>query len=468
VDDTIGRELETEGWFCQLGWMSSMTCSDEFAQVKANNAASIEAGIAAAQRQIWIQLVSHAMTYAKSLQDGGVSQAEHKEYFEKSINWTAQTADWYSKTVETTIANTLAGDQAERAEPYFDEVKSWGWMLGGTFVLRAASDFSRAASYADGATSKMMPKSSLSALTGGEVLSKVVEQETLAQIQPGNTGSTTKSLLARVFSLDILKETTGPSIQNIHTIAAWGRSLVGTGIGFFAGGKIAQYMPGLSSITDGALPKSIGALMIISGGMIGYVMPLLFAVYGLMGAIGWLVAVATTFFGVTLWSAGFAAPKGEEHTSQMSAKGWNALIFIGLYPALAVGGLAAAIVISAIGLAMVQALAMGMWGMFDPGTAEVGRPLESLGGILVGGLLLVGVIILVSWNVVVTSAQLIMTFPRTVLNMISFSEPGLNPYENSPQNLMGGLAMSARQVLTGAVSRAIKPSRNPTPPQGGG
>lgn len=468
VDETIGRELETEGWFCQLGWMSSMTCSDEFSQVKANNAASIEAGISAAQRQIWIQLVSHAMTYAKSLQDGGVSQAEHKQYFEKSINWTAQTADWYSKTVETTIATTLAGDQAERAEPYFDEVKSWGWMLGGTFVLRAASDFSRAASYADGATSKMMPKSSLSALTGGEVLSKVVEQETLAQIQPGNTGNTTKSLLARVFSLDILKETTGPSIQNIHTIAAWGRSLVGTGIGFFAGGKIAQYMPGLSSMTDGALPKSIGALMIIAGGMIGYVMPLLFAVYGLIGAIGWLVAVATTFFGVTLWSAGFAAPKGEEHTSQMSAKGWNALIFIGLYPALAVGGLAAAIVISAIGLAMVQALAMGMWGMFDPGTAEVGRPLESLGGILVGGLLLVGVIILVSWNVVVTSAQLIMTFPRTVLNMISFSEPGLNPYENSPQNLMGGLAMSARQVLTGAVSRAIKPSRNPTPPQGGG
>ncbi|EOU9632201.1 hypothetical protein ACBG90_08220 [Stutzerimonas kunmingensis] len=468
VDETIGRELETEGWFCQLGWMSSMTCSDEFVQLKVNNAASIEAGISSAQRQIWIQLVAHALQYAKSVQDGGVTQSEHKEYFEKSINWTAQSADWYSKTVEDTIANTLAGDQAERAEPYFDEVKSWGWMLGGTFVLRAASDFSRAASYAEGATSKMMPKSSLSALTGGEVLSKVVEQETLAQIQPGNTGSTTKSLLARVFSLDILKETTGPSIQNIHTIAAWGRSLVGTGIGFFAGGKIAQYMPGLSSMTDGALPKSIGALMIIAGGMIGYVMPLLFAVYGLMGAIGWLVAVATTFFGVTLWSAGFAAPKGEEHTSQMSAKGWNALIFIGLYPALAVGGLAAAIVISAIGLAMVQALAMGMWGMFDPGTAEVGRPLESLGGILVGGLLLVGVIILVSWNVVVTSAQLIMTFPRTVLNMISFSEPGLNPYENSPQNLMGGLAMSARQVLTGAVSRAIKPSRNPTPPQGGG
>ncbi|WP_214509516.1 hypothetical protein [Pseudomonas brassicacearum] len=467
VDGTVGRELETEGWFCKAGWLSSMTCSAEYAQVKKNNSASIEAGITAAQRQIWIGLVEHAVGQAIALRDGSASPAEAKRFFEESINWTSQTADWYKKTVESAIATTIATDQAARSEAYFDEVKSWGWMLGGTFVLRAASDFSRASSYAEGATAQMMPKSTLSAMTPGDSLSKLVESEALAQIQPGNTGAE-KSLLARVFSLDILKLTTGPSNQNIHNIAAWGRSLVGTGIGFFAGGTIAQYIPGLSSITDGTLPKAIGGVMIISGGLLGYVMPLLFAIYGLMGAISWLVAVATTFFGVTLWSAGMAAPKGEEHTSQLSAKGWNAFIFIFLYPALAVGGLAAAIVISAVGLAMVQAMAMGLWGMFDPGVADVGRPLESLGGILIGGLLMVVVIILLSWNVVVTSAQLITSFPRSVLNMISLSEPGLNPYENSMQGIMGGLSMSTRQMLTGSISRAITPFRPPQPPQGGG
>jgi hypothetical protein len=467
VDGTVGRELETEGWFCKAGWLSSMTCSDEYAQVKKNNSASIEAGITAAQRQIWIGLVEHAVEQAIALRDGSTSPAEAKRFFEQSMNWTSQTADWYKKTVESTIATTIAADQLARSEAYFDEVKSWGWMLGGTFVLRAASDFSRASSYAEGATAQMMPKSTLSAMTPGDSLSKLVESEALAQIQPGNTGAE-KSLLARVFSLDILKSTTGPSNQNIHNIAAWGRSLVGTGIGFFAGGTIAQYIPGLSSITDGTLPKAIGGVMIVAGGLLGYVMPLLFAIYGLMGAISWLVAVATTFFGVTLWSAGMAAPKGEEHTSQLSAKGWNAFIFIFLYPALAVGGLAAAIVISAVGLAMVQAMAMGLWGMFDPGVADVGRPLESLGGILIGGLLMVVVIILLSWNVVVTSAQLITSFPRSVLNMISLSEPGLNPYENSMQGIMGGLSMSTRQMLTGSISRAITPFRPPQPPQGGG
>lgn len=467
VNGTVGRELETEGWFCKAGWLSSMTCSDEYAQVKKNNSASIEAGISAAQRQIWIGLVEHAVGQAIAVRDGTASSAEAKRSFEESITWTSQTADWYKKTVESTIATTIASDQAARSEAYFDEVKSWGWMLGGTFVLRAASDFSRASSYAEGATAQMMPKSTLSAMTPGDSLSKLVESEALAQIQPGNTGAE-KSLLARVFSLDILKSTTGPSNQNIHNIAAWGRSLVGTGIGFFAGGTIAQYIPGLNSITDGTLPKAVGGVMIISGGLLGYVMPLLFAIYGLMGAISWLVAVATTFFGVTLWSAGMAAPKGEEHTSQLSAKGWNAFIFIFLYPALAVGGLAAAIVISAVGLAMVQAMAMGLWGMFDPGVADVGRPLESLGGILIGGLLMVVVIILLSWNVVVTSAQLITSFPRSVLNMISLSEPGLNPYENSMQGIMGGLSMSTRQMLTGSISRAITPFRPPQPPQGGG
>ncbi|WP_240160523.1 hypothetical protein [Pseudomonas bharatica] len=467
VTGTVEREMETEGWFCQAGWLSSVTCSDEYAQVKKNNASSIEVGIASAQREIWIGLVEHAVQQAILARDGTVGAGAAKKFFEESITWASQSADWYKTMVEQTISTTIATDQSARSEAYFEEVKHWGWMLGGTFVLRAASDFSRAASYAEGATAQMMPKSTLSAMTPGDSLSKLVESEALAQIQPGNVGAQ-KSLLARVFSLDILKSTTGPSNQNIHNIASWGRSLVGTGIGFFAGGTIAKYIPGLNSITDGTLPKAIGGVMIVSGGLLGYVMPLLFAIYGLMGAISWLVAVATTFFGVTLWSAGMAAPKGEEHTSQLSAKGWNAFIFIFLYPALAVGGLAAAIVISAVGLAMVQAMAMGLWGMFDPGVADVGRPLESLGGILIGGLLMVVVIILLSWNVVVTSAQLITSFPRSVLNMISLSEPGLNPYENSMQGIIGGLSMSTRQILTGSISRAITPSRSLPPQQGGG
>ena len=55
-----------------------------------------------------------------------------------------------------------------------------------------------------------------------------------------------------------------------------------------------------------------------------------------------------------------------------------------------------------------------------------------------------------------TSASLITTFPRTVLNMVSFSEPGLNPYENTSQGVMGNItgmvkmpvATVGRQIIT--------------------
>lgn len=68
--------------------------------------------------------------------------------------------------------------------------------------------------------------------------------------------------------------------------------------------------------------------MMVFGLLLGYVLPVIFAIYGLMGVISWLTFVASSFFGVTLWRAAFAAAKGEEHTSQMAGKGWNILVFI--------------------------------------------------------------------------------------------------------------------------------------------
>jgi len=460
AEGTAAREMATEGFICrnsdQGGWMNSTFCSDEYFSVKKNNAASIETAIASAQREIWTGMVRSAHAQAMTTLDGSMTAQAYNKIAHDAAQYLPKAAAWYSETIQNHIKNTLASDQSERADVYFDEVQNWGWMLGGTFVLRAASDFSRAASYAEGATALMMPTTNISALTSGDDLSKMVEQQIMTQ-QAASAGPSAKSFAFEFFNLDALMGAIGPGAQNIHNVANWGRWMVGTGIGVWATGKsgIVDKIPVVRGMVDSPVVKSIGVVMILAGGMIGYVMPLLFAVHGLMGAISWLVAVATTFFGITLWSAGMAAPKGEEHTSQLSAKGYNSLIFIALYPALAVGGLAAAIVISAVGLSLVMMFGLGLFGMFDPGTAEAGRPLESLGKVLVGGTFLVFVMVIVSWNVVATSAQLITAFPRTVLNMIALSEPGLNPYESGVQNLTGGLSASARQLMTSSVGGVV-------------
>lgn len=466
VDDTAAEEMQTEGWMCSndTGWMSTTFCSDEYAAVKRNNAASIAAGLAAAQRQMWASMVQYPYARAGWLQDPatGLTQeidTEIRELQTAAISgWVAQ----YTTLAQTLIRNTLATDQAARQDPYFDEVQKWGWMLGGTFVLRAAADFSRSAGYAESATAQMMPQSRLSDLTTADSLSKMVEQGSLQSIQPG--GEDGRSVYQKLFSLDFLSEavqgSAGPGNQNIHQIAAWGRALVGTGIGIWSGGKVVEALSERFAILragglDGSMMKPAGILMILLGALLGYVMPTLFAVYGIMGAISWLTAVASAFFGVTLWAAGMAAPKGEEHSSQLSAKGWNTLVFIGFYPALAVGGLAAAIVISSIGLTLVTMASMALWGMSDPGVSEAGRPLEAMGGVIIGGVATLAFTAMMAWNAVVLSAQLITQFPRSVLNMIAISEPGLNPYENAPQGLSSSISGFIKTPIDAVVRSRV-------------
>lgn len=466
VDNTAVEELQTEGWMCdnETGWMSTTFCSDEYASVKRNNAASIAAGLAAAQREMWAAMVAHPYSRAAWLKDQqtGLTAAIDQDIRERQTAAISGWAEQYTVLAQTLIRNTLAGDQATRQDPYFTEVQKWGWMLGGTFVLRAAADFSRSAGYAETATSQMMPQSRLSDLTTADSLSKMVEQGSLAAIQPD--GEDGRSVYQKLFSLDFFTEavqgSAGPGNQNIHQIAAWGRALVGTGIGIWSGGNVAEWLSEKFAIVekmgvDGSLMKPAGVLMILLGALLGYVMPTLFAVYGIMGAISWLTAVASAFFGVTLWAAGMAAPKGEEHSSQLSAKGWNTLVFIGFYPALAVGGLAAAIVISSIGLSIVTMFSMGIWGMYDPGVSEAGRPLESMGGVIVGGLVMLIITVMLAWNVVVVSAQLITQFPRSVLNMVAISEPGLNPYENAPQGLSGSISGFIKTPIDAVVRKRV-------------
>ena len=71
------------------------------------------------------------------------------------------------------------------------------------------------------------------------------------------------------------------------------------------------------------------------------------------------------------------------------------------------------------------------------------------------------------WSVCMTSASLITTFPRTVLNMVSFSEPGLNPYENTSQGVMGNITGMIKMPVATAgrqlISSMMRGSNDNTP-----
>lgn len=464
---TVGHEMGSENFLCKYtgatGFAASIVCSDEQIALRVTNDKSISQGLASAQRQMWQRLVQTQLSRHLSVKNNATA-AQAATLSTSAQTYLEQEADWYSSNAKMTIKNAIASTLLTESESYFKSLQEWGWMMGGTFVLRAANDFTRAQGYASEGTSKFYPTSSLADLTIGDDLTKLTMNQVERELQRKGTSTNFQEL----FGLKILG--TDPSKANLYTVAAFGRELAGTGMMFVSGSGLSWLTSQSKGFTKALF--LIGAVLLIAGALIGYVLPIVFAIFGLMGVISWLTFVASAFFGVTLWGAAQAAPKGEEHTSQMAGKGWNTLIFIGCYPVLAVGGLAAAVTITSIGLPVVNTMMSGLWGMMDNGVADLSQPFDALAGVLIGSVMMVLLTCLLFWSVCITSASLITNFPRTVLNMISFSEPGLNPYENTAQGVMGGISGMVKAPLSIAgntlMRRFVTPSGSSGNPGGGG
>lgn len=460
-ESTTTRELDSESYLCVWsGW--DALCSDEYAALRDSNTRSLAIGLAEGKRQMWARMFTLAYQRHMALQAGGLTGQQDAQFRAEYAAAVQETADWYAKEASTLIRDKIAKTNIDNAEQYFKGLEQWGWMMGGTFVLRAANDFSRAQSYAEGATAAIAPNIKLSSLTTGDDLTKIA----MGPIEADSAAPGWLITVGEFFGLDILMA--NPARANIYTVSQFGRDLAGAGIMTLGGGGAAKKL--FKADKTGAVMTAMGWLMLAAGAMVGYVMPIVFAIYGIMGVISWLTFVASAFFGVTLWSAAFAAPKGEEHTSQMAAKGWNMLIFIGLYPALAVGGLAAAVTITSLGLPLVNILMAGIWGMSDNGVADLSQPFDAIAGALIGILIIALATCMLFWSVCMTSASLLTTFPRTVLNMVSFSEPGLNPYENTSQGIMGNITGMIKMPIATAGRQAIASilNRKPSDRNGGG
>ncbi|SER22228.1 MULTISPECIES: hypothetical protein [Pseudomonas] len=448
LSNTTSYERQSENWLCQFFNNANLFCSSEQISLVRNNAIAISVAISQAQRAAWTRIVTDAMARVLAVKNDNTSSSVSTTYAQGEA-YIQDLSTWYRDTVQTVVKNQLASSNLKQSENYFKAIEQWGWMMGGTFVLRAANDFSRAQSYASVGTGKLYPVSNLSQLTAGDDLTKLVQNKIEQNKDQGGITD-----LNGMLGFDILSK--DPAKANLYTVSSFGREIASAGMVFLSGGAVAKIVSMVSSKGEDSAKifTYIGVLLLIVGAMIGYVLPIVYAIYGLMGVFSWITFVMSSFFGVTLWGAAQAAPKGEEHTSQMAGKGWNVLVFIGFYPALAVGGLAAAVTLTSVGLPLVNVTMGGLWGMML--TGGYGQPFDALANYLIGAIVMVIVTCVLFWSVAMTSAQLITSFPRTVLNMISFSEPGLSPYENTPQGAMGQIAGLIKAPLSTGVSTVMR------------
>jgi len=467
---TVKREMSTEGMICRLTKVS-WACSSELQAVQEDNTKAIQEGIADAQRQAWSSVVTISLNLHQQAQAGTLSDVEAANLTQTIKSYIPQVSEWYAEHVADIVRDHIATQQLAKSEQFFEEMKAWGWMMGGTFALRAGEDFSRAQSYIDSTVGQLLPVSKLDEMTGGDVTSKMVQAESIKIAESAvRDAPEDPSAVLKFFGLDIIFAAS-PTNTNVGTITSFGRSLSGSALMLLGTSAVADAAGSgilnkvkinyASKVLEklGKVGYFLGFALLMAGLMLGYVLPTVYAIFGIMGAISWITFVASAFFGVNLWAAAQAAPKGEEHTSQMAAKGWNVLVFIGLYPVLSVAGLCAAIVVTGIGLPLVTLLMSGLWGMFDAGVAS--KPMDGLMGMVLGGVVIICTYCFLIWTTCIISAQLITQFPRTVLNMVSFNEPGLNPYEQAGQGVMSGVSGLAKSLTSrhgligGTVSTGI-------------
>jgi len=203
----------------------------------------------------------------------------------------------------------------------------------------------------------------------------------------------------------------------------------------------------LTAATGDTLPIILTVLFIV-GVFLGDILPSLPWVYFLFGTIAWLVHVTEMFVSAPLWIAAHAAPEGSNHTSNLAAKGYNNMLYVMLYPVLAIGGFVAAMSINWIGMYMLNQL--------------IGEQfMNQLGGGL--GLLTHGIGTLVgfaflylacAWIIVNTSFNLITAFPRTILNWLSTADPGHNAFDNGGHQVLGSGVGVLRSI--GGPGRAVQ------------
>lgn len=175
----------------------------------------------------------------------------------------------------------------------------------------------------------------------------------------------------------------------------------------------------VSDLTSNTLMNFILMLFTLSGIVLGVILPNLPWIFFLFAVLSWLIYVAEMFIAAPFWVVANSLPEGHTFLSNIAKKGINNMIFIALFPVLAIGGLVASLSISWIGISLLNHFAY----LAFEGMSGWTLPFNILGIVLI--------YVVLAWMIMVNSLNLIQVFPRTILNWLSLSQPGLNQFEDA-------------------------------------
>lgn len=362
-----------------------------------------------------------------------------------ATQWQGILTDFH-QTLKDKIQSALLSDKGMAADVFSDQVSKYGWISAANYYKQLANE----QQIINGQISAGLQNSpnfvdldQQKDLTSADSMTRfhVAKAESWA----GKVGDTMESgatkYLLDPLGINFLKM--GNGTDPFLAMTNFGQKLEGISEVFIAlrqAPKLLNWVPvvghWLSGAVSGMLTGGIMDFMLlvltVCGIILGVILPNLPWIFFLFAILSWLIYVAEMFIAAPFWVVANALPEGDTFLSNVAKKGINNVMFIALFPVLAIGGLVASLSISWIGISLLNHLAYLAFKGMEGWTL----PFDILGIVLI--------YVVLAWMIMMNSLSLIQVFPRTILNWLSLSQPGLNQFE--------GAHLDAKDKLMSAVN----------------
>jgi len=349
-----------------------------------------------------------------------------------ATQWQGILTDFH-QTLKDKIQSALLSDKGMAADVFSNQVSKYGWISAANYYKQLANE----QQIINGQISAGLQNSpnfvdldQQKDLTNADSMTSfhVAKAESWAGKVGDSIESGTTKYLLDPLGINFLKM--GNGTDPFLAMTNFGQKLEGISEVFIAlrqAPKLLCWIPvvghwlssKVSGMTSGGIMDFILIVLTVCGIILGVILPNLPWIFFLFAIISWLIYVAEMFIAAPFWVVANALPEGDTFLSNVAKKGINNVMFIALFPVLAIGGLVASLSVSWIGISLLNHFAYLAFKSMEGWTL----PFDIVGIVLI--------YVVLAWMIMMNSLSLIQVFPRTILNWLSLSQPGLNQFEGA-------------------------------------
>lgn len=384
-------------------------------------------------------------THLNDFQSGNITASD-------SAIWKSLKEEFYNQ-ISADLKNAVKQDHALESQ-YAKNVSRYGWVSAGNYYVQLAGE-EDAVSYAINSAIENSPNyvspQDEKAFSDADAISDVNSITALSWLDSNSDNSQNteddKKQNNDKFKTYLLKpdDTQDP----ILAMSRFGHALESSMTATFIGREfisIFSEIPGLGFIdkaVNNTAVQTTNMVLAAIGTILGTVIPVLPTIFFAFCVISWFIYLLQMFIVAPFWMVANSTQEGDGFSSTHARKGFNNALFVVGFPVFAIGGLAAAIMVSRLGMWIINAI---FYQQFQAMTGSMSVPLSFIG--------LCALYAMCAWSVITNSMSLVQTVPRTLLDWLSLSEPGMHPFNSAGMEIQDKAISGTNQLVRTGVGTA--------------